>query len=45
MKKILIVDDYSDFLEGLSYVVKNHYEITTAGSLTEAKKGSVNHCI
>lgn len=38
MKKILIVDDYSDFLEGLSYVLKNHYEIITAGSLTEAKK-------
>lgn len=38
MKKILIVDDYPDILEGLSYILKNHYEVTTAGSLTEAKK-------
>lgn len=38
MKKILIVDDYPDFLEGLSYVLKDHYEVTTAGNLTEAKK-------
>ncbi|MCX4337527.1 response regulator [Oscillospiraceae bacterium 50-58] len=38
MKKILIVDDYPEFLEGLSYVLKDHYEVTTAGNLTEAKK-------
>lgn len=38
MKKILIVDDYPDILEGLSYVLKDHYEVTTAGNLTEAKK-------
>ena len=30
MKKILIVDDYPDILEGLSYVLKDHYEVTTA---------------
>ena len=29
MKKILIVDDYPDILEGLSYVLKDHYEVTT----------------
>lgn len=38
MKKILIVDDYPDILEGLSYVLKDHYEVTTVGNLTEAKK-------
>ena len=38
MKKILIVDNYPDILEGLSYVLKDHYEVTTAGNLTEAKK-------
>ncbi|WP_074926181.1 response regulator [Enterocloster clostridioformis] len=38
MKKILIVDDYPDILEGLSYALKDHYEVTTAGNLTEAKK-------
>ena len=37
-EKILIVDDYPDILEGLSYVLKDHYEVTTAGNLTEAKK-------
>ena len=36
-EKILIADDYLDFLEGLSYVLKDHYEVTTAGNLTEAK--------
>lgn len=44
MKKILIVDDYPDILEGLSDVLKDHYEVTTAGNLTEAKR-SINHCI
>ncbi len=38
MKKILIVDDYPDISEGLSYVLKDYYEVTTAGNLTEAKK-------
>ena len=38
MKKILIVDDYPDILEGLSYALKDHYKVTTAGNLTEAKK-------
>jgi len=38
MKKTLIVDDYPDILEGLSYALKDHYEVTTAGNLTEAKK-------
>lgn len=38
MKKILIVDDYPDFLNGLSYILKSYYDVTTAGNLTEAKK-------
>lgn len=38
IKKILIVDDYPDFLNGLSYILKSYYDVTTAGNLTEAKK-------
>ena len=39
MKRILIVDDSPDFLDALSYILKKHYEVTTAGGVAEAKAG------
>ncbi len=38
MKKILIVEDSPDFLDALSYILKKHYEVATAGDVEEAKK-------
>lgn len=38
-------DDYPDILEGLSYVLKDHYEVTTAGNLTEIKKEVIPYSV